>query len=50
MCDTGNNVHDGYCPMRADDEKLEWLTEAMIEEMASLKFCGIPDAKDGEKE
>lgn len=30
VCDTNNNEHDGYCPMRESDEELERIADAMV--------------------
>ena len=31
VCDTGDNSHEGYCPMAESDCELEELAAAMIE-------------------
>ena len=36
VCDTNNNEHDGYCPMRESDEELEHIADIMIAEQESL--------------
>lgn len=30
VCDTGNNSHEGYCPMAESDRELEEIAEAMM--------------------
>lgn len=32
VCDTGNNSHEGYCPMAESDRELEEIAEAMMKE------------------
>lgn len=39
VCDTGNNAHDGYCPMRADDEELERIADSILCDLASIESC-----------
>lgn len=32
VCDTGNNSHEGYCPVVESDRELEEIAEAMMKE------------------
>lgn len=37
VCDTDNNRHDGYCPMRESDKELEEHVKAILEELEQEK-------------
>ena len=44
VCDTGNNMHEGYCPMEESNRELEEIAEAMIKEYEHEKeICQSED-------